>query len=169
MNPLTKSLGRFPAGIWVVLALLILGLIFGVAGQAISVISWDLARSLGLQEDNPQSEDPMEQSLVPIEWGTAVTDLVLQTTFILLALYGIFRRHWIGLAAATAQFTVYAYVGLQYYSQRYGIKVWGTGDWAHWQGLATFVLVSFALVGLIGLICLWSNRKYFEFGLHKGD
>ena len=162
MNSLTKPMGRYPLGIWVVLALLTVTFIFGVGGQGLSAVSWDIAYSLGLQEDSPTSENVMERSLVPIEWGTAVADVILQTALVLLALYGLFRRHWIGLTAATMQFTVYTYVGLQFYFQRYGIKVWNTGNWTQWQGLATFVLISFISVGLLGLVCLWSNRKYYE-------
>jgi len=151
-----------PMGIWLVFILLIMAFFLGVGGQGLSVISWDTALSLGLQEDDPESENVMERSLVPIEWGTAMADVILQTTFILLAFYGLLRRHWIGLAAATMQFTVYVYVGLQYFFQRFGIKVWATGDWAQWQSLATIVLVAFSFVGWLGLVCLWINRKYFE-------
>ena len=151
-----------PIGIWIVFVLLILAFIVGVCGQGISLISWNTAISLGLQEDDPKSENVMERSLVPIEWGTAMTDVILQTTFILLAFYGLLHRHWIGLVAATMQFTVYVYVGLQYFFQRYGIKVWATGDWTQWQSLATIVLVIFSFVGMLGLVCLWNNRKYFE-------
>ena len=150
-----------PMGIRIVFVLLILAFIFGVCGQAVSVIAWNTALSLGLQEDDPKSENLMERSLVPIEWGTAMADVILQTTFILLAFYGLLRRHWIGLAAATMQFTVYVYVGLQYFFQRYGIKVWAAGDWTQWQSLASIVLVAFSFVGWLGLVCLWINRKYF--------
>ena len=87
-----------PMGIWVVFILLIMAFFLGVGGQGLSVISWDTALSLGLQEDDPESENVMERSLVPIEWGTAMADVILQTTFILLAFYGLFRRRWLSRA-----------------------------------------------------------------------
>ena len=118
MDFLTKPMGRFSFGIWVVLILLFIALLTGSAGQLISIISWDTARSLGLQEDNPNSVDPMERSLVPVEWGTAVADVILQTPVILLALYGIIRRHWIGLAGATMEFTILLYAALFFFFQR---------------------------------------------------
>lgn len=162
MNLLTKLIGRLPLGIWVVLVLLLFALIFGPGGQAISFISWDKAISLGLQEDHPDSRDVMERSLVPIEWGTAIADVILQTALILLALYGLIRKHWIGLAAGTMTFTVFMYAALFFFFQRYGIKVWNTGDWTHWQKIATLFLIFAGSLGIIGLVCLWGNRKYFK-------
>jgi hypothetical protein len=162
LNLFTKLTGRLPVGIWIVLALLIFAFIFGPGGQAVSVISWETAISIGLQEDHPDSKDVMERSLVPIEWGTAVADVILQTIVIMLALYGIIRRRWIGLAAATMQFIILIYAALLYFFQRYGIKVWSTGDWTRWQETAIFFLVFAGSLGILGLVCVWSNRKYFK-------
>jgi|GEM_PF-507004 len=162
MNPLTKLIGRMPLGIWVVMVLLFIALIFGTGGQTLSIISWDTANSLGLQEDHPDSKDVMERSLVPVEWGTAMADVILQTLVILLAMYGIIRKHWIGLATATIEFGILIYAALFFFFQRYGIKVWETGDWTHWQSLATYFLIFTFCLGLLGLVCLWSNRKYYN-------
>ncbi|MBN1202954.1 MAG: hypothetical protein JXJ20_13980 [Anaerolineae bacterium] len=161
MNILTRPTGRYPLGIWIVWALLIVLLFLGIIGQLISVASWDTALDIGLQEDDPDSKDALEQSLVPVEWGVAVADLLLQTPALLLAALGILRKHWIGLLGATAEFTILLYAGLFFFFQRYGIKVWDVGDWTHWRGIAIFFLVLAGSIGLIGLICTWSNRDYF--------
>lgn len=161
MNFLTAPLGALPIGIWVVGVLLAISLLVGSVGQLISVVSWEKARSLGLQEDDPKSADPMERSLVPVEWGTAVADIILQTAAIILAFYGIVQRNWLGLFGATMEFTILLYAALFYFFQRYGIKVWKTGDWTHWKKIAIGFLIFAGSIGLVGLVCLWSNRQYF--------
>jgi len=161
LNFLTRRTGKLPLGIWIVIIILVFDIFLGVVGQLITIISFETALSLGLQEDNPNSDDPIQRTLVPVEWGVAVADVILQTIGIILALIGIFRRHWVGLMGATVVFTILLYASLFFFFQRYGLEYFQLTDWAHWRGVAIGFLVGAGLMGLVGLISLWSNREYF--------
>lgn len=161
MTALTFEVGGLPIGLWLVLAFLITSLLFGVGGQAFSVIAWDKARAWGLQEDDPNSADPMQRAFFTVEWGLALTDAIVQSIAILLALYGLIMRHWTGLLGGTVLFTILVYYGLAYFARCYAIKRWRLGDWTHWRGVAVKFLIFAESVGLLGLAGLWSNWKYF--------
>ena len=160
MDILAREIGGLPAGLWLVGALLVWGAL-GFVTQAISVFSWKTALRLKLQEDDPESDDPLERALVPVEWGVALADVFVQGPALILAFWGLYARHWIGLAGATAMFVVLVYAGLFYPLQRYGIKFWGIGDWRRWRRLALAFFFMAALPSLIGLVALWSNWRYF--------
>jgi hypothetical protein len=161
MQGLTFEIGWLPLGLWIVLALLVVSILLGVIGQAISVVSWNRALAWGLQEDDPRSGDPMERSFFAVEWGLALADVVVQSIAIVLALYGLFTRHWIGLLGGTVLFTILVYYGLAYFLRCYAIKIWGLGDWTRWRGMAIKFLILAEATALLGLAGLWSNWRYF--------
>ena len=161
MAALTYEAGGLPVGLWIVLVLLIFGFLSGVVGQAISVLSWDKALAWRLQEDDPRSADPMQRAYFTVEWGLALTDVVVQSIAIALALYGLVTRHWIGLLGGTIVFAIYTYYALAFFLRCYAIKLWRLGDWTHWRGVAVKFGIVAELMGLLGLISLWSNWRYF--------
>jgi len=161
MTALTFVVGGLPIGLWFVLVLLVIALLFGVAGQALSVFAWDKALAWGLQEDDPNSDDPMQRTFFTVEWGLALADVIVQLIAILMALYGLLVRHWIGLLGGTVVLTIYVYYGLAYYARCYAIKRWRLGDWTRWRRVAVKFLIIAELSGLLGLVGLWSNWKYF--------
>ncbi len=162
MSLFTYQLGALPVGLWIALVvLLVVGVLFGVGGQGLSLLSWKKAVALGLQEDDPDSEDPLQRALVPVEWGVAAADVIVQSVGILLALYGLLAGHWVGLLGGTIVFTIYIYAGLFFFLQRYGISFWGVGDWVHWRRIAIAFLLIAETSGLLGMIGLWANWRYF--------
>jgi type IV secretory pathway TrbL component len=161
MAALTFDVGGLPTGLWLVLAFILFSLLFGVGGQALSVIAWDKALAWGLQEDEPNSDDPMQRAFFTIEWGIALADVVVQSIAILMALYGLLTRHWIALVGGTVLFTILLYYGLAYFARCYAIKRWRLGDWTRWRGTAIKFFIIAETIGLLGLVGLWSNWKYF--------
>lgn len=161
MSSLTIEVGWFPLGLWIVLAFLVVSTVLGVIGQAISVVSWKRALAWHLQEDDPTSADPMERSFFAVEWGMALADVVVQPIAILLALYGLFMRHWTGLLGGTVVFTILVWYGLGFFLRCYAVKLWRLGDWTRWRATAVTFLIIAEAMGLIGLAGLWSNWRYF--------
>ncbi len=161
MKALTVELGRLPLGLRIVLAVLVVSILLGVIGQALSVVSWNTALAWGLQEDDPRSEDPMERSFFAVEWGVALADVVVQSIAIMLALYGLFARHWTGLLGGTVLFTIFVYYGLAFFLRCCAIKFWCLGDWTRWRGVAVKFLILAEAMGMLGLAGLWSNWRYF--------
>lgn len=161
MTTLTFEAGGLPVGLWIVVVLLVVALFFGIAGQALALIAWDKALAWGLQEDDPNSDDPMQRAFFTVEWGLALTDVVVQSIAILMALYGLLMRHWTGLLGGTVVFTIFIYYGLAFFLRCYAIKRWRLGDWTRWRRVAVKFLLLAEPIGLLGLVALWSNWKYF--------
>ncbi len=161
MTALTLEIGSLPIGLWLVLAFVIVSLLFGVGGQALSLVAWDRALAWGLQEDDPKSGDPMQRAFFAAEWGVALADLVVQSIAILMTLYGLFMRHWTGLLGGTVLFTIPVYYGLAFFARSHAIKLWRLGDWTRSRGVAVKFLIIAEPIGLLGLAGLWSNWKYF--------
>ena len=78
-----------------------------------------------------------------------------------MVLYGLLMRHWIGLLGGTVLFTILVYYGLAYFARCYAIKLWHLGDWTRWRAAAVMFLIFAEAIGLLGLVGLWSNWKYF--------
>jgi hypothetical protein len=164
MSFLTKRIGRFPLGIWIVLVfLVILGLIVSFSGQVVSVLSWDTALSLGLQEDSPHSADIVERMVGAISWGEAVADVPVQGTLIILTLIGILRRRRFGFVAGVALATIWIYVAIMIPAQRIGLYSWGVvSDLSRAQYVGPLMVGLVGIPGVISLICLIANRQFFE-------
>lgn len=161
MGVLTIEAGGLPIGLWLALVPLAVTLVFGVGGQILSVLAWDKALAWRLQEDDPNSADPMQRAFFAAEWGVAFTDAIVQPIALLLALYGIFAQHWIGLLGGTVIFTILVYSGLTYFIRCYAIKLWRLGDWTHWRSVAIFYGIVAEAMGWLGFVGIWSNWRYF--------
>jgi hypothetical protein len=161
MSFLTIEAGGLPIGLWLALLPLAICLLGGVGGQTLSVVAWDKALAWRLQEDDPNSGDPMQRAFFATEWGVAFADAILQPIALALALYGIVAQHWTGLLGGTVIATILVYSGLFFFIRCYAVKLWRLGDWTHWRGTAIFYLILAETMGLIGFIGFWSNWRYF--------
>jgi hypothetical protein len=164
MKFLTKHIGRFPLGIWVVLILMLTsGLFLTIFAQTLSFFSWDTALSLGLQEDSPYSADIVERMMMAISWGEAGTDLLVQGTLIVLTLIGILRRRQFGFLAGFGQAIIWIYVTLLIILQRIALFNWDlVSDLSRAKSVGPVIFVFVGIPGVLMLVCLTANRQFFE-------
>lgn len=163
MTILTKPLGGFPLGIWIVLVILAFtGLVFTLFGQGLSVFAWDTAVEIGMQEDSRYSANPVEKTMGAVSWGEAGADLLVQGTLIALTLLGIFRRKPYGLFAGCAESVILIYVTPMVLLQRVALYLWGLESDLSRFGELWAVMIFLALVpGAIMLVCLIANMNFF--------
>jgi hypothetical protein len=166
MKFLTKRIGRFPLGIWIVLVfLLITGLFFTLFAQALSFFAWDAALSLGLQEDSPNSTDMVERTIGAMSWGEAGADVPVQGALIVLTVIGILRRRQFGFVTGVALTTIWIYVAIMILLQRIDLYHWGVvPDLSRAKYLAPFIVALIGIPGVLSLICLTANREFFSRG-----
>ena len=74
MSTLRKTLGRFPLGVWMAIVAILL-LFLGWAMQAYSLLNWDHAVDLGLQNER-FSGGPAERAWAKESWGVAMADML---------------------------------------------------------------------------------------------
>ncbi len=147
---LQQKFGAFPTGIWVaLLALAILMLAWGM--QAYSLLNWDHAVSLGIQNER-FSDDPAETAWALESWGVAMADMLWPLPLTVVALVGIFRRRFFGLAAGLMACAVGVYIPLFFAFQR----------WQTFRGTVFLALMLFSAPCLIAVIGLWANRSWFR-------
>ncbi len=146
-----KPLGRFPFGIW--LALFALAILFLVAwaGQAYSLIDWDGAVDLGLQNDR-FTGDAVERTLAKESWAIAVADMYWPVPICLVAIVGLLRKKFYGFAAGLMEFSIGVYFPL----------VFAFGFWGDYTSTAIAAIALFLIPSLLGIVGLWANRGYFE-------
>jgi len=166
MEFLTKRIGRFPLGIWIVLVfLLITGLIFTLFAQTLSFFDWDTALSLGLQEDSRNSTDIVERTIGAMSWGEAGADVLVQGILIILTLIGILQRRQFGFVTGVTLATIWVYVTLMVPLQRIGFYNWGVvPDLSRAKYVGAVMVALAGIPGVISLICLTTNRDFFNSG-----
>ncbi len=141
-----RVLGPYPLGIWCALAgLLILMLAWAV--QAYSVLEWDSAVDLGLQNER-FSRDPVEAAWALESWGVAMADVLWAVPVTVVALLGVAKRHYVGSAAAYMAFSLGVYFPLVFAFQR----------WSTFRGTAVLAVVLFAVPSLVGIAGLLACR-----------
>jgi uncharacterized membrane protein YuzA (DUF378 family) len=166
MKYLTKRIGRFPLGIWIVLLfLLVTGLVFTLFAQALSFFAWDTAFSLGLQEDSRTSADVVERAIGAMSWGEAGADVLVQGTLIILTLIGIFQQRPFGFVTGVALAIIWIYVALMIPLQRIGFYKWDVvPDLSRAAYVTPIALILIGIPGVVSLICLVANRDFFGCG-----
>ncbi len=164
MEFLRKPLGRFPLGLWAALFFLVVsGLGLTIFAQGLSFFHYQGALSIGLQEDLPNSPDLVERAMAAVSWGEAGADIIIQGALIILALIGIIRKRWWGLSAGLAQAIIWIYVTLMVPLQRIGLYLFNAEpDLERFQYVWPLMAAMSGLPGLLMLICLVANRRYFE-------
>lgn len=146
-------LAGHPLGIWLAIFALPLTLLIAGGGQVLSLLDWDLAVSLGLQEHDRQAVDSAQRALAAVEWGTALADAILVLPLLGLGWIGILCRRYWGMLLAMMGATCWVYMFLAYAAQRYGLAFdAGVGAWDEYAEL----IGAFALIGLApSLLTLW--------------
>ncbi|MCP4219033.1 MAG: hypothetical protein GY765_30645 [bacterium] len=150
MEILQKNTGRRPLGVWLAIIALLLLLVIGFGGQAYSLMDWDGAVDMGLQNDR-FSGDSVERTLAKVEKGVCIADMIWPLPILLLALFGLFKRKFYGFAAGLMGLSIGGYFPLFFLFQR-----WDT----HLETVI-LALCLFALPSYLGIIGLWSNREFF--------
>jgi hypothetical protein len=139
------------------------GFFFTLFGQVLSVVSWDTALALKLQEDSPDSADPAERALGAVSQGEAGADVIVQGALIALTVLGIVRKKFYGYVAGMAQAVIWIYVTLLVTFQRVTFFTWGLSPDLSRAAHVAPLMVLFALVpGVLVLIALTANRGYFD-------
>ncbi len=163
MNLLMHQLGPFPIGIWAVLAMLLVGGgVFTIFGQALSLLNWDTALRLRLQEDSRTSEDPVERTMGAMSQGEAFADVV-QGSLIVVAFAGILLKHPVGFISGVVQGVIWVYVTFLVLSQRWMLYRWSVVDsMARLKRVAPAMLLAAGVPGALMIACLVVNRGFFE-------
>lgn len=150
MKALQRSLGPYPLGIWIALAAILLSFIAWFM-QAYSLINWESAVSLGLQNGSFEG-DAAEKALAIKERGEAIADLLWPLPLSILAIYGLLKTRFLGFVASMMEFAICLYFPLFYVFQ-----MWET----HPETVLGAIFL-WAIPSIAGMTGLWSNRKTFK-------
>ena len=150
MSRLQQPAGRFPLGIWTAVGALVL-LTFAWCMQAYSLLNWDHAVDLGIQNER-FSDDPSEATWALESRGVAMADMLWPLPVTIVALVGVFRRRFYGFAAGLMACAIGVYFPLFFAFQR----------WHSFRGTAAIALVVFSLPCLAAAAGLWANRNCFR-------
>lgn len=138
------------------------GGVFTIFGQALSLLNWDAALRLCLQEDSRKSRDPVERTMGAMSQGEAVADVVVQGSLIVLALAGILLQHPVGFVAGIAQGVIWIYVTFLVLSQRWMLYRWKiVNNMSRLKHVAPAMLLVAGIPGTLIIICLVTNRRFF--------
>jgi hypothetical protein len=146
-----KRLGPFPLGVWIALTAIVLLLVVAWGGQLYSLIDWDGAVDIGLQNER-FGGDPAEDAWARESRGLAIADMLWPLPLAIIAIIGLMRRKFFGLVAAFMELAIGVYFPLFFAFQR-----WGT-----FRGTALAALLLWALPSLLGIAGLWANRGEFR-------
>ena len=150
MKAMQRTLGRYPLGIWIALAAILLSFIAWLM-QAFSLINWESAVSLGLQNGSFEG-DAAGKVLATKERGEAIADLLWPLPLAILAFYGLLKTTFLGFVASMMEYAICIYFPLFYVFQ-----MWET----HPETVLGAVFL-WAIPSIAGIIGLWSNRQIFK-------
>lgn len=151
MKLLKKTIGRFPLGVWIAIIALLLLFLVAWAGQAYSLLDWDGAVDLGLQNER-FTGDAVERTWAHESWAVAVADMLWSVPIGIVALIGLLRKKFFGFAAGLMELSIGVYFPLVFAFQR----------WTSYSGTVIVAIFLFAIPSLLGIVGLWVNRTYFE-------
>ena len=147
---LNKVIGRFPLGVWIAIIAL-LALFLGWGMQAYSLLNWDVAVDLGLQNER-FTGDAAERVWAQESWGVAIADMLWPFPIGIVALTGILRKRFYGFAAGLMELSIGVYFPLVFAFQR----------WTIYPETVIQAIILWTIPSLLGIIGLWVNREYFE-------
>ena len=150
MKLLTKKTGRLTLGIWIAIVALLLTMLAWIM-QAYSLIDWEGALNLGLQNESFNGP-PVEQAMAKVEKGIALADMVWALPITIIAIIGVLKLRMFGMIAAMMDFAICVYFPLFFAFQR----------WDSHRETALAALIMFALPSLMGIAGLWQNRRLFK-------
>ncbi|MHA2031335.1 MAG: hypothetical protein ACW99A_09635 [Candidatus Kariarchaeaceae archaeon] len=151
MKLLKKEFGKYPLGIWIVLISLGSLLFIGMGGQMYSLLDWDNAVDLGLQNERLSGDLP-EKTWAEAAKSEAKADMIWFLPILIFAFIGVIRRQFFGFTTAMMSFGIGVYFTLIFAFSR-----WDTYRETVYQAFAVFTIPS-----LLGIIGLWYNREYFD-------
>jgi len=105
----TSTQPQLPVSVKAVIVLMGIMLLIVIGGQAVSFVNFELAVSLGFQEDDPNSSDPFIRGRVLLEQGTAGTDVIIQGLLLIGAIVGLLQRRAFGYACALGELSISIY------------------------------------------------------------
>lgn len=145
--------GGRPVGLWMALFCMLVCIVLGGGGQALSFVNWDAAMRLGFQENDPNDPDITERILAHVEWGVSAGDTLISLPLFLVGLAGlIFRRSW-GMVAAMMAAASWVYMFAVYGMQRYSLA--HRDHLVEWEDY-TGIIAAFALLALVPcLLIIW--------------
>ena len=146
---LHRKIGPYPLGVWIVFIVL-LAVFLGWGMQIYSLFNWDGAVDLGLQNER-FTGDAVERALAKESWGVAMADILWPLPISIVALIGLLRTRLFGFVACFMVFAISVYFPIIFAFQR----------WMTYRGTALLALVLWTVPSLVGIICLWANRKSF--------
>ena len=149
MGLLQKEFGRFPVGVWLAI-LALLSLCLAWAMQVYSLLDWNSAVELGLQNESFDG-DAAERAWAIESWGVAMADMLWAMPITVGALFGVARVRLYGFAFGMMAFAVGIYFPLVFAFQR-----WGT-----YRGTTIVALCLWTVPCLMGIAGLWANRRRF--------
>ena len=150
MNILKKGIGPYPLGILISLVVLA-ALFLGWGMQEYSLLNWDNAVDLGLQNER-FTGDAVERAWAHESRSVAIVDILWPLPIGVVAVIGLLRKRLYGFAAGLMEFAIGVYFPLVFAFQR----------WAAYRGTVFAAIFLWAIPSVIGIICLWTNRNFFE-------
>jgi len=105
----TSAQSQLPLSVKAVIAFLVIALLLIVGMQVVSVVNFELALSLGLQEDDPNSLDPFIRGHAILEQGIAGADVIIQGLLLIGAIVGLLQRRAFGYACALGELGISIY------------------------------------------------------------
>ncbi len=157
MDCFRKTLGHFPLGVWLAILAVVL-LVFAWSMQAYSLMDWDGAVDMGLQNER-FTEGAVERAWAQESWGVAVADMLWLMPLSLLALVGLLRGKDYGFAAGLMVMALGVYFPLIFAFQR----------WTSFRGTVIAAIVLWALPSLLGIVGLYANRRSLVGSVEKLD
>ena len=119
--------------------------------QASSLLNWDHAIELGLQNER-FSGGPAERAWAKESWGVAMADMIWPLPIGIAALVGIFRKRLYGVVAGSMELAIGVYFPLVFAIQR----------WSTFRGTAITAICLWLVPSLLGIAGLWVNRDCFR-------
>lgn len=150
MQTLRINIGRYPLGVWLAFLGLVV-LLCAWSMQAYSLLNWDGAVDLGLQNER-FTGDPTEEAWALESWGVAVADLLWALPITVVAFVGLLRKRFFGLGFGLMAFSIGVYFPIVFALQR----------WDTFQSTAIVAVVFFTVPSLLGVVGLLATRSWFE-------
>lgn len=117
-----KRLGPFSLGIWIALIAILLLVIIAWGGQLYSLIDWDRAVDIGLQNER-FGGNPVEDAWAQESRAVAMADMLWPLPIAIIALIGLLRRRFFGLVAGFMELAIGVYFPLFFAFQRWARSV----------------------------------------------